>query len=87
MIQDKLKRAKHKTPKKILPMKISQIAQKVRAAMKRNGVNPNGRVICQQSDYHSEIEVDLRWIDDDARFEIEDVIEELSQDDFAWNCY
>ena len=70
---------------KIIIMKISQIAQKVRAILKKNGVDPKGKVSCLNNDYVSEITVNLGWVDDDTRDAIESAIGEYDQDDFTWN--
>jgi hypothetical protein len=65
-------------------MTIQQAADKVRAAMKREKINPRGLVSVRNADYFSEITVNLRFVESEARERIEDVINEI-RGDFTWD--
>ncbi len=65
-------------------MSIQKAAAKVRAAIKRERINPRGMVSVMNNDYISELTVDLRWLSSDVRNNIEIVMDEIDGD-FVWN--
>ena len=65
-------------------MSIQQAASKVRAAIKREKINPRGMVSVMNNDYVSELKVDLRFLPSEARDRIASVINEIDGD-FVWD--
>jgi hypothetical protein len=59
-------------------MTIQQAAAKVRAALKREGIDPRGKVSVRNTDCYSELTVELRWIPQEARDRIGDVLDSLT---------
>lgn len=68
-------------------MTAAQAAAKVRNAIKKSGNNPRGCVRVVNSDYTTEVEVDLRGIYGEPREMIDDVINNLPAGDFSWNVH
>jgi hypothetical protein len=58
-------------------MKASQAAAKIRTAIKKTGINPNGMVRVVSNDYITEIEIDLRGVYGEEREDIDDEINKL----------
>jgi hypothetical protein len=65
-------------------MSIQQAASKMRAAIKREKINPSFRVSVMNNDYVSELKVDLRGIRGDSLERIEQVMNEIDGD-FVWD--
>jgi hypothetical protein len=66
-------------------MTINQAAAKVRAILKKHGVNPKGNVSVKNNDYISELHVDLRYLYGEQLDAIEAEIESIEDDgNFCW---
>jgi len=66
-------------------MKASQAAAKIRATIKKSGINPKGMVRVISNDYMTEIEVNLRGVYGEPREDIEDEINSLPYGFFDFN--
>ena len=68
-------------------MKASQAAQLVRNAIRKTGVNPKGMVSVRNTDYTTEIEVNLRGLTEDQEYEVSAVINSIGDSEFfSWSC-
>jgi hypothetical protein len=65
-------------------MKIQQAAAQVRAAIKREKINPRGMVSVMNNDYVSELKVNLRCVYGESRDRIEAAMNGIDGD-FVWD--
>jgi len=69
-------------------MTAAQAAQKVRNAIRKTGTDPKGLVRVINTGYTTEVDVDMKWLDEDAEYKVFQVINEIDgAGGFAWNCY
>jgi len=66
-------------------MTASQAASKVRNAIKKTGTNPKGLVSVRNTDFTTELEIDLRYLSEDDRDNVCLVIDEIEESDFSFN--
>jgi hypothetical protein len=67
-------------------MTASQAAAKVRQAIKRTGNDPRGMVSVRNTDYTTEVIVQLRGVYGEQRNEIEEVIDSIDAEGrFSWD--
>jgi hypothetical protein len=65
---------------------IDKAAAKVRRALKKQKVDPRGRVWIRRTDYFCELCVDLEYLDADERWAVKEVIGQIDEcGEFTWD--